>query len=122
LTIGGYDADRIKQSPVPVVIPINTTTPAQSLQVGLTSISTTSNTQDQFIQLMATPLVANVDSSVSQLWLPADVCDKFANAFNLTYVAESNYYLVNSSVHTALQKLAPTITMTVGTADHGASM
>lgn len=58
-----------------------------------------------------------IDSTVSQMWLPQSVCDRFAQAFGLKYDSSTGLYLVNSTNHAQLKQLNPSVTFTVGSQD-----
>jgi hypothetical protein len=55
-----------------------------------------------------------IDSGVSQLWLPPQVCENLAGALGLTYDKSTGLYLVNDTAHTKLLELSPEFTFTVG--------
>ncbi|KAK3109252.1 hypothetical protein LTR53_017695, partial [Teratosphaeriaceae sp. CCFEE 6253] len=114
LILGGYDEARISSDPSPISLPINITAP-QSLQIGVQSITTSNALGGSGWQLLSKPLVANIDSAVSQLWLPSDACDIFVKAFGLTYTGDSNYYYVNATIHQQLKLNNPSLTFAVGT-------
>ncbi|MCJ1318259.1 hypothetical protein MMC15_003587 [Xylographa vitiligo] len=81
LTFGGYDASRIGAENLAFDlwpgIP-------QDLLVSIEAIATGDFT------LLASPIVANIDSSVAQIWLPTSACQRFEEAFSLTWTEESN--------------------------------
>ena len=54
-----------------------------------------------------------VDSTTSQLWLPQNVCDLFAQAFRLKQDSYTGLYLVNNTIHRQLKQSNPSITFTV---------
>lgn len=58
--------------------------------------------------------VSVIDSTVSHLWFPRDVCDAFENAFGLVYDATTDLYLVNDTIHAQLTQLNPKITLRLG--------
>lgn len=49
-----------------------------------------------------------LDSTVSQLWLPRDLCDSIEGALGLTYDDSTELYLVNETAYAKLRDLAPT--------------
>lgn len=110
LTLGGYDVSRI--------VPGNLTIPfgsndSRSLLVGVQSISAT-NTLAGVVAPLTTPILALVDSSISDIWLPLNVCQAFEQAFGLTYDPSTGLYLVNSSMHERLQQLNPSLNFKIG--------
>lgn len=64
--------------------------------------------------LQLEPVVANIDSATSQLWLPRETCDLFQVAFGLEYDDETDLYLVNETVHDQLKSNDPFVTFTIG--------
>lgn len=74
------------------------------LRLQVFDISTTTKFQSgggSLLQATGTLDVA-LDFSMSQMWLPADVCDSFARAFDLTE-AGGLYFSLNSTSREALQ-------------------
>lgn len=65
------------------------------------------------------PVTANIDSTVSQMYLPQNVCDLFQQAFGLQYDSDKDFYLVNDTTHKQLVESNPSITFTLG--DTGSS-
>ena len=64
--------------------------------------------------LLASSIDILIDSMVSQIWLPVDVCQAFEQEFNLTWNSTAEVYLVDDDVHKALLAQNPTFTFTVG--------
>ena len=48
------------------------------------------------------------------MWLPIDVCQAFEKAFNLTWNASAELYLLSENQHTALLAQNPTFTFSIG--------
>lgn len=113
LVLGGYDQARLSSNTVSVTIDNNLTN--QALQLGVLSIVASNTLSGSSQNLLPNSITANVDSAVSQLWLPADTCDSFAQAFGLTYDSETDLYLVNGTIHSQLRANNPSVTLTVGT-------
>jgi hypothetical protein len=59
-------------------------------------------------------IVTTIDSTTSQMWLPQNVCDLFAQAFGLKYDTYTELYLVNDTMHKQLQQSNPSVTFTLG--------
>lgn len=111
LVLGGYDRSRMKGD--------NLSTPLsgdnkETLALSVQSIIA-QNVFGGTVSLITngSALTATVDSTVSQLWLPQNVCDQFAIAFGLTYDVTTRLYLVNSTIHTQLLQMNPSVTFTV---------
>lgn len=110
LTLGGFDAARGNVHNV-LDVPLNKDTSRQLLvwiqgiQISNYEISAPS---------ISPPIQAMIDSSVSEIWLPAEACEAFEGAFNLRWEDSSQRYLVNESVHADLLEKNPTVTFSLG--------
>lgn len=115
LTLGGVDSGRFE--PNNLSIPF---APQQnrSLLVGIQSISsvdqngTTSN-------LLPSGIMAFVDSTEAQIWLPVEACQAFEKAFGLTYNETNGFYLVDNALHAQLQAQNASVTFTLGSTASG---
>lgn len=67
-------------------------------------------------------ILAVIDSTVPDMWLPEAWCDVFEDAFGLRYVEETGRYLVDDEQHTELQSLDPRLTFTVGASTSGGTI
>lgn len=110
LTLGGYDAGRAT-SPLQITLNDDDDRP---LTLAIQSISVANTPTGDNVTLLSTPLLAPIDSSITDLWLPTPICDAFAAALGLQYNAQLNRYLLSSANHSALQSLSPTFTFTLG--------
>ena len=54
-----------------------------------------------------------IDTTVSLMWMPQNVCDLFEQAFGLTYDSITGLYVVNSTVHNHLKQMNPSVTFTL---------
>lgn len=72
--------------------------------VVLRSVVATDSNSNSETSLLDQPILALVDSTVPHIWLPADSCKQFENAFGLTHDTYSDFYLVNETTHDALIK------------------
>ena len=115
LTLGGVDSGRF--------IPNNLSIPfapqqGRSLLVGIQSISsvgqdgTTNN-------LLPSGIMALIDSTEAQIWLPVEACQAFEKAFGLTYNETNGLYLVDDALHTRLQAQNTSVTFTLGSTASG---
>ena len=59
---------------------------------------------------LTTGILSLIDSTVPHIWLPLSACEIFEHAFGLTYDNNTNLYLVNSTIHSRLLVLNPTVT------------
>ena len=115
LTLGGVDTGRFTPNNLSIPFaPQNN----RSLLVGIQSISsvdqngTTSN-------LLPGGIMAFVDSTEAQIWLPVEACQAFEKAFGLTYNDTNGYYLVDSALHAQLQAQNASVTFTLGSTASG---
>ncbi|KAL1637501.1 hypothetical protein SLS56_000639 [Neofusicoccum ribis] len=112
LVIGGYDRSRFKSTPYNFSF---SQTDVRSLGVGIQSISTNFSLVNQGgYTLTKDGHFSAIDSTVSHLWLPGDVCDHFKTAFSLTYDVEKNYYLISDTVREKLLAQNTTFTFKLG--------
>ncbi|OJD36826.1 acid protease [Diplodia corticola] len=112
LVIGGYDQSRFQ-------LPGHNFSFADSqdqfLIVGVQSIDTNfSLTAVGSQELVGNGHLSSIDSTVSELWLPEDVCNNFAAAFGLIYDERSTYYTINDTMHNKLLAENPTLTFRLG--------
>ncbi|RMY39620.1 hypothetical protein D0866_01810 [Hortaea werneckii] len=112
LVLGGYDKARSQGSnlTIPLGGPNN-----QTLGVGVVNILA-ENTANGTVSLWRdpSPLIATIDSTVSQLWLPQSVCDLFASTFSLDFDNTTGLYLVNDTTHQQLLRSNPSISFMIG--------
>lgn len=91
---------------------------SRSLTIGVRSISAT-NTSSGTVALLSTGILALIDSSVPDIWLPEPACQAFEQAFGLTFDPNTDLCVVNDTMHSQLQQLSPTVTIKVGVIDIG---
>ncbi|KAF2745803.1 acid protease [Sporormia fimetaria CBS 119925] len=109
LILGGYDSSRFTPNKTPFSFTLSTD-PSRLLTVGVESILAT-NTLKGSYSLSSTGHFSLIDTTVPHLWLPPDICDNFADAFGLTYDVLTDLYLVNTTIHTELLTLNPSISL-----------
>lgn len=107
LTFGGYDSTRLR-------VDQNLTLAGGSdefrpMLLGIESIASGSDT------LLSEPIIAALDSTVAQIWLPISACQAFESAFGLVWNETSSLYFVNDSQHSALLTSNPSITFNLST-------
>ncbi|KAG9229074.1 aspartic peptidase domain-containing protein [Amylocarpus encephaloides] len=116
LTLGGFDSEQFTVNKT-----LNLELESRVMMIGLQSIEA-SNTPTGAASLLDTAIMAPIDSTIPELWLPASACDKFEAAFGLQYDNATQRYILNDTVHTQLKQLNPTITIKIGkTVNGGAS-
>ncbi|KAF2017234.1 acid protease [Aaosphaeria arxii CBS 175.79] len=109
LIFGGYDSTRFEANDTPFSFTFSTD-PSRLLTVGVESITAT-NTLDGTSSLSSSYHFSLIDSTVSHLWLPEDICDNFAVAFGLTYDNRTQLYTVNDTIHEQLTAKNPSVTI-----------
>jgi hypothetical protein len=87
---------------------------SRALTVGVQSIIATNVNNGTASMTTKGGHLSLIDSTVSQLWLPPDVCDQFAGNLNLTYDNITNLYLLSPSAHSNLKALNPSFTFKIG--------
>ena len=107
LTLGGYDISRFEPNNASFPLSWNST---RDIVISLDSITSTIVPGP----LLSEPIFLSIDSSVSHLWLPKEVCEVFVQTFGLTYDEKLDLYVVNDSVHRDLQSRRPNITFAFG--------
>lgn len=108
LTLGGYDQGRTGES---LKVPINDDDD-RPLTVAVRKITASASLKGD-IELSATPFLAPIDSSVTDLWLPRSICDEFEAAFGLQYNEETNRYIIAHANSTLLQQKSPSLNFTI---------
>ncbi|OBT68477.1 hypothetical protein VE03_02787 [Pseudogymnoascus sp. 23342-1-I1] len=96
LIFGGYDTSRFISNSVSFTLAQDV---SRDIVVSLQSIAYSGTAQTS---LLASPILAFIDSTDPNLWLPESVCQQFETAFGLTLDNTTGLYLVNDSHHEAL--------------------
>jgi len=107
LTFGGYDSTRLRADQ-------NLTLAGGSdefrpMLLGIETITSGSNI------FLSKPIIAALDSTVAQIWLPISACQAFESAFGLVWNETSSFYFVNDIQHSVLVSSNPSITFTIST-------
>lgn len=63
--------------------------------------------------MLPNPVLAALDSSQANLWLPSESCATFESAFGLSWNETSQLYLVNATVHKRLVAENPNVTFSL---------
>jgi hypothetical protein len=111
LVLGGYDESRFTPNNVTFAFAADF---SRDLTVNLRSIS--------YDTLGSSPLLTEsipvfINSVVTHLWLPTEVCQRFEEVFNLTWSDAEQLYLLDDEAHKRLSSLNPTFTLTLGHAE-----
>lgn len=108
LVLGGYDSSRFVTNDLTFAFAADF---SRDLTVYLQKVSydTTGSSP-----LLTEDIPIFINSMVSHLWLPTDVCKRFEEAFNLTWSDKAQLYLISDDDHNRLSSLNPTLTFTIG--------
>lgn len=116
LTLGGYDASRFIPNPLSFSFaPDND----RDIVVGIQAIKSTTEAGKTADLLPGGGITSYIDSTVPYIWLPADACKAFEDAFGLEWNSDKNLYPVSDELHTQLVKDNATITFTLGNNPQG---
>ncbi len=108
LTLGGYDASRFVASNLTFNFAGDN---SRDLVVGVQAISVVDSSQE----LLPTPILAFVDSTVPHIWLPVEACREFEETFGISWDSSSDLYLVNETTHQALLAQNASLAFRIGT-------
>ena len=108
LVLGGYDTSRFVPNNVTFAFAADF---SRDLTVYLQSISYNTTGSSS---LLTENIPIFINSLVTHLWLPIDICQRFEEAFNLTWSDEAQLYLIDDDTHTRLASLNPALTFTIG--------
>lgn len=108
LTFGGYDLSRLDSTQNVTSIGEDTYRP---LLLSLTSITINSNQTSATV--LGSAIIIAIDSTISELWLPAPVCDAFESAFSLIYNSTSNSYTLHQDTRAQNLAMNPSVTFTL---------
>jgi hypothetical protein len=109
LTLGGYDDSLFISNTVSFPFYFDQT---RDLTVAIQSITASNGTTKS---LLPNGILALIDSTVPQIWLPLEACKVFETAFDLVYDESSELYLVNDTQHNRLKELNSNVTFTIAT-------
>lgn len=109
LTLGGYDLHHFDSKSALYDIPFYSDI-SRDLLVSLTDLTYASSDGSGSGSLMGESVYVFIDSMVSQMWLPLDVCDKFERVFDLSWDDTTEAYLISEAMHSKLLEQNPTFT------------
>lgn len=90
---------------------------SRDLTVGLQAISASSLGTD--FDLLPEGIFTFIDSTVPHIWLPLAACQRFEEAFGLTWDQTTELYLVNDTLHAVLTNSNASFTFKIGNATIG---
>lgn len=105
LTFGGYDQSRFVPNNLSITRGQDI---SRDLLVGVQSITSSTN------NLLPHGIIALIDSTVPQIWLPLEACQRFEEVFGLEWDEDVGLYLVNDTLHKQLVNQNPSVTFTIG--------
>ena len=113
LIFGGYDSSRF--------VPNNASfsfndTDTRSLMVNIGEIDLITNDSNTSLSTANETIGAFIDSTSPYIILPPDVCGAFEDAFNITWDENVQAYLVNDTLHSALQSQGASVNFNIGNA------
>ncbi|KAL8895669.1 MAG: hypothetical protein Q9207_008072 [Kuettlingeria erythrocarpa] len=108
LTLGGYDTSRFVSSNLTFGLAGDN---SRDLVAGIQSISVIGTSQE----LLPTPILAFVDSTVPHIWLPIEACRAFEEVFGIDWDPSCDLYLVNETTHQALLAQNASLSFKIGT-------
>jgi hypothetical protein len=112
LTLGGYDASRLIENDVSFTL---SSIETHDLVVGIQSITfSDSNTADVPLMPYGNGVLAFIDSTLPNLWLPQPGCDAFAQAFGLKFDDVHQSYAINDTMHDTNVKNNAIVTFQLG--------
>lgn len=115
LTLGGYDQSRFTPNDLSFSFASN---PVRDLVVGIQSITST-NQNGTSSSLLPSGIMAYIDSTVPEIWLPIEACLAFEKAFQLAYDKTSSLYLVDDDLHDSLIAQNANVSFTLGHTNTG---
>ncbi|KAL8719881.1 MAG: hypothetical protein Q9225_003178 [Loekoesia sp. 1 TL-2023] len=116
LTLGGYDASRF--IPNSLTIPFNQQD-VRDLTVNVNAISAAFENGSQRSDLLQSRIAAFVDSTIPYIYLPAEACKKFEDAFGIVWNEKVQAYLVNDTLHDSLVTQNASVIFTISNSTSG---
>jgi len=110
LTLGGYDTTRFQSNNLHFAFGADF---SRDLLVSLRSVTYDTAGSSP---LLASSIDIFINSLVSEIWLPVNVCEAFAQQFGLTWVESGQIYIVGADAHDALVNQNPSFTFKIGQA------
>lgn len=118
LTLGGYDESKYIPNDATFTFGADN---SRDIVVAIQSISTDLQNSGGAQQLLNSPVYADVDSTVPQIWLPLAACQAFETVFGIQFDNATGLYLVNNSLHNTLTQQNPNVTFTLAQGFSGGS-
>ena len=118
LTFGGYDLSRFTPNNVSFSLAADI---SRDLVVGLQSIKTVNVGLNETIttQLLPSPILTFVDSTLPWISLPPEACQAFETQFGLQYNSTLQSYIVTDEQHAKLMTSDMSVTFTIANSKEG---
>jgi hypothetical protein len=110
LIFGGYDSSRL--DPTSTISARMAEEFGSELTVKLLDITASDKSGEKW-QLSSNAINVRIDSIVSQMWLPIDVCRAFETTFGLKWDEPNGLYLVNEALHETLLSRDISVNITI---------
>ncbi|KAJ2997162.1 hypothetical protein NUW58_g738 [Xylaria curta] len=113
LTLGGYDANRFEPHDVQFSLNATTRQPEVLVRAITTSVSDVGRAPTKWsaasvvLSSFNESVTALIDSSTPYLWLPPAICDRFADALNLTWNETLGLYIFSNNDNLERYQSAP---------------
>lgn len=111
LVLGGYDLSRFESNELSFAF---NDTNARNLQVNIGAMYLTTNDFSTELSTRNESTPAFIDSTTPYIWLPLNICQQFEEAFGLTWNEGVQAYLVNDTLHSALQGQDTSVVFNIG--------
>ncbi|KAL9106540.1 MAG: hypothetical protein Q9227_008455 [Pyrenula ochraceoflavens] len=115
LVLGGYDQSLFAPNPIQFTFAEDS---SRQLVVAVQNIRWTSSSASGG-DLLPNSVLALIDSTVPNFYLPLEACQEFEKAFGLVYNATTSMYVVDDALHQNLTTLNPSVTFTLGNGLNG---
>ena len=109
LILGGYDTSRFEPNDVSF-----TFNEVGNFSVNIGAIFLITNDTTTKLSSPDESIAVSIDSTTPYLWLPQNVCEGFEEAFGITWDTDVQGYLVNDTLHTALQEQDISVVLNLG--------
>ncbi|KAF8253927.1 acid protease, partial [Wilcoxina mikolae CBS 423.85] len=110
LVLGGYDGGRFKSNDATFNL---TSVETKNVQAPLTSLTVDLSDGTSLGNIISKPINASINSVTSYIWLPKETCQKLEKAFNITWNATEELYLLEPWTYQALVAANPSFTFTL---------
>jgi Eukaryotic aspartyl protease len=114
LVFGGYDASRSMPNNYSFELAADD---GRELVVGIQTITKSAGNSN--MPLLPSGILAAIDSSQPNIWLPLAACQNFEQVFGIVWYEQLQMYLVNDTLHQSLLREDPSVVFKLGNAVQG---